>query len=163
LCQIERGLSRPVNPRGAKTSRPWPHSVELQQLRDLAQKKGGRLVSDKYFGSEKHEWKCSIAEHPSWWAEPSRIQKGAWCPSCAGNRRLGIEGLQSWGVTVGLELLDIEYRGGTLAVYRWRCDEHGHVIQRSRTSILQSVARGAGPCPVCARTRRSRLSRPPIC
>ena len=137
--------------------------VELQELRDLAQKRSGRLVSDKYLGSEKHEWKCSVAEHPSWWAEPSRIRKGGWCPSCAGNRRLGIEGLRSWGVTVGLELHDIEYRGGTLAVYRWRCHKYGHVIQRSRTSILQSVERGAGPCPGCARTRRPRLRRSPIC
>jgi hypothetical protein len=74
-------------------------------------------------------------------AEPWRIRKGKWCPSCAGNRRLGVAGLRSWGATIGLELLDTEYRGGTLAVYRWRCHNKGHVIKRSRTSFFASLER----------------------
>jgi len=127
--------------------------AELKQLRELACKRGGQLLSDRYDGSEKHEWKCGVAEHPSWWAEPWRIQRGAWCASCAGNHRLGIEGLRSWGATIGLELVDTEYRGGSQAVYRWRCQNKAHIIERSRTNILQSVKRGAGPCPVCAGTR----------
>lgn len=140
----------------AETPRLPPFDIfadEHKQLRELACKMGGQLLSNRYHGDEKHEWKCGVAEHPSWWAEPSRIRRGAWCPSCAGNRRLGIEGLRSWGATIGLELLDAEYRGGTLIVYRWRCHNNAHIIDRSRTNILQSVKRGFGPCPVCAGTR----------
>lgn len=129
-------------------------AAEIMELRELARQKGGQLLSTKYLGSEAHEWKCKVLEHSSWLAEPWRIRKGAWCPSCAGNRRLGIEGLRSWGRTIGLDLLDIEYRGGTGAVYRWRCCKSAHVIKRSKSNILQSILRGLPPCPVCAGTRR---------
>jgi len=128
--------------------------AELNDLRELARKKGGRLVSERYLGSEPHEWHCGVAEHPNWRAEAWRIRNGKWCAACAGNRKLGIAGLRSWGNALGLELLATKYRGGTLCVYRWRCHKHGHVIERSRTNILQSVSRGIGPCTVCAGTRK---------
>jgi hypothetical protein len=133
---------------------------ELAELKELARRKGGHLVSNTYLGGEPHEWQCGNAEHPSWWAEPWRTRKGKWCPSCAGNRRLGIEGLRLWGNAVGLELLDTEYRGGTMCVYRWRCHQNGHVIQRSRTNILQSVERGIGACTACAGTRKKQSGSP---
>jgi len=44
--------------------------------------------------------------------------------------------------------------GGTLTIYQWRCIKQGHVIERTRTNILQSISRGVGPCPVCAGRRR---------
>jgi hypothetical protein len=34
--------------------------AELKKLRDLARRMGGELISDRYLGSEKHEWKCGI-------------------------------------------------------------------------------------------------------
>ena len=49
-------------------------AAELRQLSELARKMGGQLVSTKYLGSEKHEWKCGIAEHSSWLTEPWRIR-----------------------------------------------------------------------------------------
>jgi hypothetical protein len=128
--------------------------AELKQLRELARRKGGQLLSNRYLGgSERHEWKCAIAKHLSWWAEPSRIRNGKWCASCAGNRRLGIEGLQSWGKTVGLELVDIEYKGGNNTIYLWRCHANGHVIERRRSNVLQSLRQGGAACPICAGTR----------
>jgi hypothetical protein len=128
-------------------------AAELTALRDLATERGGLLLSQCYLGGEKHEWKCSVAEHPSWLAEPWRIRRGAWCPSCSGNRRLGIDGLSSWGQAIGLELLDTEYAGGNNANYRWRCHKGAHLISRSRGNILQSISRGLPPCTVCAGTR----------
>jgi Probable Zinc-ribbon domain len=131
-------------------------AAELEQLRAFAQKKGGRLVSDRYKGGDEQlEWKCGVAAHATWWADPWRILKrGAWYPSCAGNRRLGIDGLRAWGETVGLELIDRDYRGGTISNYRWKCTASGHVIERSRTNILASLSVGRGPCPICAGMRR---------
>jgi len=49
--------------------------AELQRLKNLASNMGGRLISDRYLGGEKHEWKCVVPEHPTWLAEPVRIQK----------------------------------------------------------------------------------------
>ena len=131
-------------------------AAELKEIRQLAAKRRGRLVSEVYLGAEQHEWKCEVAEHPTWLAEPWRIRKGAWCPSCAGNRRLGLEGLRAWGRGIGLELLDTEYKGGTIAVYTWRCVEAAHVIERSRSNINQSMLRGLQPCTKCAGTSKTK-------
>ena len=121
---------------------------ELNALRQLARMKGGELVSVTYSGSEPHEWQCGRPGHPAWRAEPWRIKKGSWCPSCAGNRPLGIEGLRDWGLACGLELLDIEYRG-TKAIYEWRCTEMNHIIRRSKGNIQQSLTKGLPACDIC--------------
>lgn len=120
----------------------------LEDLRQLAQQRGGVLVSTVYFGAEKHEWHCGNANHATWFAEPSRIRKGDWCPSCAGNRRLGIVGLREWGREHGLELLSKTYINSGHE-YRWRCRRVGHVISRSRGNIRQSVKRGYSACTTC--------------
>jgi hypothetical protein len=130
-------------------------AAELKEIRQVAAERGGRLVSEVYLGAEQHEWKCEVAEHPTWLAEPWRIRRGAWCPSCAGNLRLGLEDIRSWGRSIGLELLDTEYRG-TLAVYTWRCVDAAHVIERSRSNIKQSILRGLQPCTKCAGTSKTK-------
>lgn len=122
---------------------------ELEALRQLAREKGGELVSTVYCGSEPHEWRCGKHNHQSWWAEPWRVRNGAWCPSCAGNRRLGIEGLRAWGERIGLDLLDTEYRG-TKAPYEWRCREAGHVVRRGKGNIQQSLTKGLSACRSCS-------------
>ncbi len=121
---------------------------ELTALRDLARVRGGELVSTVYCGSEPHEWKCDQPGHPTWRAEPWRIKAGSWCPSCAGNRPLGIEGLLDWGLACGLELLDTQYQG-TSAVYEWRCKELGHLVKRSKGNIQQSLTKGLPACNIC--------------
>lgn len=89
---------------------------ELRQLQELARKRGGVLVTEQYLGCEVAQWQCGNPDHPSWAAEPWRVRKGAWCPSCAGNRRLSLDDLKSWGGAVGLELLDQQYQGGAHAI-----------------------------------------------
>jgi hypothetical protein len=121
---------------------------ELEDLQLLARQRGGELVSATYLGGEQHEWWCGRQGHPAWLAEPWRIKKGSWCPSCAGNRPLGLQGLRDWGATCGLELLDTEYRG-TSAIYEWRCLEMSHIIRRSKGNIQQSLTKGLPACDVC--------------
>jgi hypothetical protein len=121
---------------------------ELQALQGLARERGGKLVSATYLGSERHEWQCGQQGHPSWMAEPWRIKKGSWCPSCAGNRRLGIQGLRDWGAICGLELVDTDYRGAG-AVYQWRCKERNHVTSRSKGNIQQSLTKSLPACDIC--------------
>jgi hypothetical protein len=130
---------------------------ELEALRQLASQKGGTLVTKTFCGSEPHEWQCGNPDHPTWLAEPWRVRRGAWCPSCAGNRKLGIDGLRAWGETVGLELLDTDYRG-TKALYEWRCKKTRHTIRRSRGNIQESLNRGLPACNLCgSEIRRSAL------
>lgn len=124
--------------------------AELAALRCLAAERGGTLI---YLGSEPHEWKCSVPEHPFWAAEPWRIRRGAWCASCAGNRRLGSEGLRRWGAQFGLELLRTKYRG-TQAVYSWRGTKAKHTVRRSKGNIEASMRKGHDACTLCAREKR---------
>ena len=50
----------------------------------IAKERGGRLLSFKYFGSDiKMDWEC--AEGHRWSATANNVQKGRWCPVCAGH------------------------------------------------------------------------------
>lgn len=131
----------PVLPTGELFAR------ELDGLRRLARERGGELISPSYLGGEPHEWRCH-KNHPTWLAGPWRIKKGSWCPSCAGNRKLGLLGLRKWGSTCGLELLDTEYRGASF-IYSWRCIDQDHIIRRSKGNIQQSLKKGLQACAVC--------------
>jgi hypothetical protein len=75
--------------------------AEIADLRTVAADRGGVLVSQRYLGGERHEWKCAVAAHPTWFAEPWRARRGAWCPSCAGNRKLDVGELRRWGRSTG--------------------------------------------------------------
>ena len=81
---------------------------ELDELQRFAKEEwGGSLVSTVYGGSDApHEWHCGNPDHPTWMADPWRVKRGHRCPSCRGNRPLGLEGLRIWGASVGLELVD---------------------------------------------------------
>lgn len=137
---------------GLKTTPRLPKAelfrAELAALQALAVERDGRLVSSRYLGSERHEWKCAVSEHPTWLAEPWRIRRGAWCPSCAGHRKLDIGELRQWGAAQGLRLLDKKYQG-TKSVYSWRCAKGGHTIRRSKGNIVASLRKGHTSCPRC--------------
>jgi hypothetical protein len=123
---------------------------ELEELQLFAKQMGGSLISTAYCGSdEPHEWHCGNLDHPTWMAEPWRaLKKGDWCPSCAGNCPLGLDGLRSWGESVGLQLLDDEYHGTNYA-YNWRCKEAQHTIQRRKGDVEQSLRKGYPACTAC--------------
>jgi hypothetical protein len=129
--------------------------AEIAELRTVATDRGGNLVSQRYLGSERHEWKCAVADHPTWFAEPWRIRRGAWCPSCAGNRKLDIGELRRWGAENGLRLIDRKYVG-VQAVYSWRCISHGHLVRRSKGNIAASVRKGHMACSMCKRGNAKR-------
>jgi hypothetical protein len=122
---------------------------ERRALQHLARQKGGTLLSTKYLGSEPHMWSCDNPDHDPWPAEAWRIRRGAWCPACAGNRPLGIDGLRAWGQEYGLELLNDKY-SGTAQSYRWRCLAAGHDICRTKGNIEQSLRKQLPACDVCA-------------
>jgi hypothetical protein len=65
---------------------------EVQALRQIAKERDLELVSTEFLGrSAQYDWWCGDPDHLPWRAEPWRIERGTGCPSCAGNRRLGVE------------------------------------------------------------------------
>ncbi|NDC22413.1 hypothetical protein EBZ57_03555 [bacterium] len=58
----------------------------MAKLRELANSRGGTLLSVAYVGSKnKLLWQC--AKGHSWEATPYSVKKGTWCPSCRKNDR----------------------------------------------------------------------------
>jgi hypothetical protein len=47
-----------------------PFESELKLLRAMVAQRGGTLVSSRHLGGESHEWKCMMADHATWHAEP---------------------------------------------------------------------------------------------
>jgi hypothetical protein len=132
---------------------------ELDELQRFAKEEwGGSLVSTVYGGEDaQHEWHCGNPDHPTWPAEPWRVKKrGHRCPSCAGNRPLGLEGLRSWGESVGLELIDTEYHR-TNTTYNWRCKKALHTVRRSKYEIQVSINKGHSACSVCSSGRSTNV------
>lgn len=56
-------------------------SQPMRRLRDLAQERGGRCLSNTYLGmAKKYEWQCSKGH--TWSALASSINLGTWCMKC---------------------------------------------------------------------------------
>lgn len=64
--------------------------LTIDEMKVLAQSRGGSCLSDQYFGNDKKlKWKC--AEGHIWEATPHAIKdNGQWCPQC-GNKRKGLK------------------------------------------------------------------------
>lgn len=54
----------------------------IDEMHEIARKKGGRCLSQIYLGADKHlEWECSIGH--TWMAKPGNIKHANWCPQCS--------------------------------------------------------------------------------
>lgn len=54
----------------------------IEAMQELAVARGGQCLSESYLTSTtKLEWLCNRGH--SWWATPSSVKRGSWCPSCA--------------------------------------------------------------------------------
>ncbi len=55
--------------------------LTIEEMRNLAKKKKGVCLSDKYVTNKtKLLWKC--ADGHQWWQKPEHIKNGHWCPFC---------------------------------------------------------------------------------
>ena len=54
-------------------------------MQHIAEKREGKCLSTKYINSvTKLEWQCKKGHQ--WFAAPSKIKFGRWCPICAGKK-----------------------------------------------------------------------------
>jgi len=57
---------------------------ELVQIRKIAQKRGGKCLSEKYLGAiHKMEFDCGNESHKSFLLTPSKLRSGQWCKPCS--------------------------------------------------------------------------------
>lgn len=117
----------------------------MKILQNTAGKRGGKCLSDVYLGSTtKHLFQCP--KNHKWEATPYNINKGTWCPHCAGNTKLDIKELQKIASSRKGKLLSEIYVNNTIKL-RWQC-ENGHEWEASSANVKKGSW-----CPICKKVK----------
>jgi len=126
----------------------------IKDMKELAQKRGGKCVSEKYINAiTKLKWQCS-REH-IWEAIPISIIRGSWCPECSGSKKKNVKDMQTLAKKQGGKCLSNKYISNK-AKLKWKCIR-GHVWEAVPSSILSGTW-----CPICARGRVNQSRNDPL-
>lgn len=123
----------------------------LELLNGLAQKKGGRCVSEQYLGNvTKLKWECR--EGHQWMTAPREIKSGYWCPYCSGVAKPTMDDMRALAKSRGGKCLSAKYVNNRTQMlwecakgHRWKAQPHG-------------VRRGTW-CPTCGFERGAKKNR----
>jgi hypothetical protein len=124
----------------------FPHNSEIEKIRDLCYKKGGKLISSVYVNALSRldvECKCGY----KWMILPSNLKSGKWCPKCAikqrvSKSRLTIESMQQLAQANNGECLSESYKNARSPLM-WKCN-NGHTWN----AVPYSIKNGTW-CPFC--------------
>ena len=121
------------------------HKTKLEIIQEIAIKKEGRCLSDKYLGIEdKLTFECSKGH--KWNATANSIKlKGSWCGTCAGTGRLNIEDMHQVANERGGSCLSKKYVNSRTKL-NWQCSE-GH-----KWSAMPGSVRHGAWCKECSGT-----------
>jgi hypothetical protein len=128
--------------------------LTIEEMREIAKKRGGKCLSEKYINANtKLKWQCKKGHR--WEAIPSSIKTRTWCPTCsvskgADARRATIEEMQEIAKSKGGRCLSKTYIDAHTKL-KWQCKE-GHIWK----AIPDSVKRATW-CPNCAKNRRKKI------
>lgn len=127
--------------------------VYKQFFTDFAEKKGGKLLTKQYVNMHtKMEFQC-ILGHEFSSTGHSLIQKGAWCPTCAGNKRLTIKDCHDAAQSHNGHFLSSTYLG-MRELHPWAC-ENGHVFEQTPQCVIHNKIW----CPICTKAKRQEKHR----
>jgi len=129
----------------------------LSQLKKIAKKKGGKLLSLKYLGSGTNlEWQCK--EGHTWYAQPGHVKnRGSWCFKCSytdrnKNRVSNIEAVHALADRYEGKCLSKKYINSSTKI-KWQCKE-GHIWE-----ALPKIIKNGQWCLECASiSKLSKLS-----
>ena len=122
--------------------------LRLEEIQNIAIQRNGKCISKEYLGNHhKLQWQCEKGH--IWEAPVSRIKTGAWCPNCAGNRKLTIQKMQEIAHRKEGECLSKKYVNARTKL-KWKCQK-GHTWQ----AMPDNIKHGQW-CPTCARNRLSK-------
>ncbi len=115
----------------------------LSTLQEIAANRGGKCLSENYVDvKNKYDWECKDGHKWSSSAD-SIINQNSWCPTCAGQRKITLEELQSICASRGGVFLSQKYVNAHTK-YEVICGE-GHIFYPNG----QSLTRGSW-CKKCA-------------
>ena len=117
---------------------------KLDELRGLADKKGGRLLSNCYYGSHaKHCFLCFKCKHV--WSSRAKdiLQKNSWCPNCSGNKKYSRDDVQQIAEKNNWFFLSLMYEGMNVK-HTFSCRKCGYFCECTPNKIQQGKR-----CPQC--------------
>ena len=143
ITSLEKlGIQPPIDSTSFSFETFYNGSQVLRQLQELAQLKGGRLISNEYTNDKSNlQWICGDGH--VWWAKPNNIKNGSWCPVCTGLMKKNIEQMHLLAGERGGKCLSTEYINNKTHL-NWQCDE-GHIWKARPDSIVNGTW-----CPTCA-------------
>ncbi|MFP3414319.1 hypothetical protein SB773_22455 [Bacillus sp. SIMBA_074] len=120
----------------------YKSSTVLDELREIAKKRGGNLLSAFYVNSKTPlKWQC--AKGHIWEARPNNIKNGSWCPECSGLKRNTIEYMHELAKAKGGKCLSTTYVNNRTKLL-WQCAK-GHIWETKPLVIVNGRW-----CPECA-------------
>lgn len=123
---------------------------DKRMLDEIAEKKGGKCLSQNYRPGQKVKWQCNKGHLFS--SLPSSAKKGHWCPYCARSAPLTLEHAKKLAESRGGKCLSQKYVKSSYKL-EWECD-NGHRWKAS----YNSVSKGSW-CPICSQGLGERLCR----
>lgn len=119
----------------------------LEQVKELARRKGGECLSEEYCGMKgRYDFRCKNGHE--WQTRAVTVQNGAWCRECVNDAlRLGLDRAHQIASERGGKCLSHSYRNSQTKLH-WLC-HRGH----SWEAELGSVQRGHW-CSTCAHMAR---------
>jgi len=116
--------------------------LRIEDMRALAQERGGKCLSKKYSDSfTKLKWECEKGH--VWEAIPTNIKKGSWCPFCVGKGYYTIKEMQKIAKKNDGRCLSKKCHGAHIKL-KWQCSK-GHVWKSTAASVKFGTW-----CPYCA-------------
>jgi len=116
---------------------------EIKKIQELAQERGGRLLSTKYIDSRhKLTWECKKGH--TWEALTGTIRSGSWCPKCAGVQKLTIDDMHKVAKRYGGKCLSSTYVNKNTKL-KWEC-KLGHQWMAMPGQLLYRNSW----CPTCS-------------
>ena len=126
--------------------------LTLDELQQIAAKKGGQCLSLVYANSSKLlRWRCVVGHE--WQARARSIRAGRWCPACAHNQRLRLGDMQEIARERGGRCLSSRYENGCTALL-WEC-KLGHRWKAPPYRVKNGSRRKGTWCPECYHLRRT--------
>jgi thiol-disulfide isomerase/thioredoxin len=121
--------------------------LDIEEMKEIAKSRLGECLSIEYKNSGTLLlWKCQNGH--TWWAVPSSVKGGSWCPYCAGTSKLTITEMQKIAEEREGQCLSGQYINANTKL-RWQCKE-GHVWDATPSKIKSDRW-----CPVCAIKKRA--------
>jgi predicted lactoylglutathione lyase len=118
---------------------------ELTLLKEIAEKKSGKVLSKQFRGATSAlDIVCSHGHQ--WQTTAHKLKSGRWCPICGGTAKKTIEDMHQLAKARGGQFLSDRYINGRTK-YKWYCHK-GHEWE----AVSESVFLGTW-CPHCAHNK----------